>query len=80
VSASRETDGDAIAINEQRYAPNLKNVVAADSLGDVMDGNVGEFLKFLPGVVPEYATRTAPRFRLCRSADSRRDDQRDDGW
>lgn len=55
VSASRETDGDSIAINEQRFAPNIKNVVAADSLGDVMDGNVGEFLKFLPGVVPEYA-------------------------
>jgi hypothetical protein len=54
VSSSRETDAAAIAINEQRYAPNLKNVVAADSLGAVMDGNPGEFLKFLPGVTPEY--------------------------
>ena len=54
VTAARETDGQAIAINEQRYAPNIKNVVAADSLGDVMDGNVGEFLKYIPGVTPEY--------------------------
>jgi iron complex outermembrane receptor protein len=54
VSTSRETDGAAIAINEQRFAPNIKNVVAADSLGDVMDGNIGEFLKFVPGITPEY--------------------------
>ena len=54
VSTGRETDGQAIAINEQRFAPNIKNVVAADSLGDVMDGNIGEFLKYVPGVTPEY--------------------------
>ncbi len=54
VASARETDAEAIAINEQRFAPNIKNVVAADSLGDVMDGNIGEFMKFLPGVIPEY--------------------------
>ena len=54
VSSGRETDGEAIAINEQRFAPNIKNVVSADALGDVTDGNVGEFLKFLPGVTAEY--------------------------
>ncbi len=54
VATGRETDGEAIAINEQRFAANIKNVVAADSLGDVMDGNIGEFMKFLPGVIPEY--------------------------
>ena len=54
VASARETDGEAIAINEQRFAPNIKNVVAADSLGGVMDGKIGEFMKFLPGVIPEY--------------------------
>ncbi len=54
VSTSRETDGQAIAANEQRFAPNVKNVVAADLMGDVMDGNVGEFLKFLPGITADY--------------------------
>ena len=50
VASARETDADAIAINEQRFAPNIKNVVATDTYGDVMGGNVGEFLKLLPGV------------------------------
>jgi TonB-dependent receptor len=54
VATARETDGHAIAVNEQRFAPNVKNVVAADLMGDVMDGNVGEFLKFLPGITADY--------------------------
>ena len=54
VATARETNAAAIAVNEQRFAPNLKNVVSADALGDVMDGNVGEFLKFMPGITAEY--------------------------
>lgn len=54
VATARETDGHAIAVNEQRFAPNLKNVAPADLMGDVMDGNVGEFLKFLPGITADY--------------------------
>ena len=50
VSTARETNAAAIAINEQRFAPNLKTVVSTDAFGDVTDGNVGEFLKFLPGI------------------------------
>lgn len=50
VAAQKEMSGQEIAINEQRYAPNLKNVVAADEFGDVAEGNLGEFLKFIPGV------------------------------
>lgn len=54
VVEAKEQDGDAIAINEQRFAPNLKNVVAADAFGDVTEGNPGEFLKYLPGVSVDY--------------------------
>jgi TonB-dependent receptor len=54
VSSDRETDAQAIATNEQRFAPNLKNVMSTDSLGDVLGGSVGEFMKFLPGVTAEY--------------------------
>ncbi len=54
VGASRETNAEAIAVNEQRFAPNIKNVLSADSFGDMMDGNVGEFLKFIPGVTGSY--------------------------
>lgn len=59
VTSSRETDGRTIAINEQRYAPNVKNVVTADSVGDVVDGNVGEFLKYVPGVMGDFDTDEA---------------------
>jgi TonB-dependent receptor len=50
VNATKETDGSAIAINDQRFAPNIKNVVSTDAHGEVMGGNIGEFLKFLPGI------------------------------
>jgi hypothetical protein len=55
VAASREMSGAAFAINEQRFAPNMKNVVATDEFGDIAEGNVAEFLKFLPGVNIDYA-------------------------
>jgi iron complex outermembrane receptor protein len=54
VAANREFEGNAIATNEQRYAKGLKVVMAADAFGDVTEGNVGEFLKFLPGVTVDY--------------------------
>ncbi len=53
VAQERETDAQAIATNEQRFAPNIKNVLSTDSLGDVLGGSVGEFMKFLPGVTVE---------------------------
>ena len=40
VATSRETDGAVIALSEQRFAPNIKNVVATDAMGDVMDGKM----------------------------------------
>jgi iron complex outermembrane receptor protein len=54
VQTARESDTRTIAINEQRFSPNIKNVISTDALGDVMDGQVGEFLKFLPGITPVY--------------------------
>lgn len=54
VSANREFEGNAIATNEQRFASNVKVVMAADAFGDVTEGNVGEFLKYLPGVTVDY--------------------------
>ncbi|MEY4005490.1 MAG: hypothetical protein RLZZ221_1586, partial [Verrucomicrobiota bacterium] len=55
VATSREMSGAALAINEQRYAPNMRNVVATDEFGDIAEGNVAEFLKFMPGVNIDYA-------------------------
>ena len=59
VSTSREMDGAVIAINEQRVAPNIKNVVAADEFGTIVDGTPGEAIKFLPGVMLTYSAGEA---------------------
>ncbi|MCC6383049.1 MAG: TonB-dependent receptor, partial [Dehalococcoidia bacterium] len=59
VAAVKETNASAIAINEQRFAENIKSVVAADEFGTVTEGNVGEFLKFLPGVTLDYTAADA---------------------
>lgn len=50
VVEDREMSAQAIAVNEQRNAPNLKNVVAIDEYGDRGNENIGEFLLFIPGV------------------------------
>jgi TonB-dependent receptor len=48
VASQRE--GAAKAIMDQRNSMNITNTVASDSFGDNAEGNVGEFLKHLPGV------------------------------
>jgi len=52
VSTALETDAAAIAINERRFASNPKDVVSTEAFGDITGGNIGEFMKFLPGVLP----------------------------
>lgn len=54
VSSSKEMEGAAIAVNEQRFAKNIVNVLSADEFGPIVDGAVGEFMKFLPGVRMDY--------------------------
>lgn len=50
VEATRYRNAAEIATNEERYSTNIKSVISTDSLGYVRDGNLGEFVKFLPGV------------------------------
>ncbi|WP_158277561.1 TonB-dependent receptor [Opitutus sp. ER46] len=54
VAAARPANAADIAVNEQRFSANIKNVVAADAFGDVTEGNIGEFVKYLPGVTVDY--------------------------
>src|SRR5688572_14655052 len=54
VQSTRETNASAIAVNEQRFASNIKSVVSTDEFGTIVDKNPGEFLKWLPGVDVEY--------------------------
>lgn len=61
VASERYKTAQEIAINEERYSTNIKNVVSAEQFGDIPSGNVGEFIKFLPGVELEYGgTYIAP--------------------
>jgi hypothetical protein len=62
---SSEREGNAKAIMEQRNSMNLTNSVSSDYFGDVAEGNVGEFLKNVPGVDIEYVgpDSRGPRLR-----------------
>jgi len=55
VAANREFNAQAIAINEQRYAANIKSVVSTDEFGDIGEANIGEFIKFMPGLTVNYS-------------------------
>lgn len=54
VVSTRSMDGAAIAIHEQRFAQEMKTVVASDEFGQVAEANAAEMIKFLPGVAIEY--------------------------
>ncbi|MGH7957883.1 MAG: carboxypeptidase-like regulatory domain-containing protein, partial [Opitutaceae bacterium] len=47
-------EGNALAITFQKNADNVKNVVAADTFGNISDGNPGDLLQYLPGVSADY--------------------------
>ncbi|MBM3855718.1 MAG: hypothetical protein FJ399_21620, partial [Verrucomicrobia bacterium] len=55
VIADREMSAQTIALNEQRAAPNLKNVVAFDEYPNSGDSNIAEFMKFIPGLAVMYS-------------------------
>ncbi len=49
-TVSSDREGNAKAIMNQRNSMDITNSVASDVFGDVAEGNVGEFLKHMPGV------------------------------
>jgi iron complex outermembrane recepter protein len=55
LESSKVREGEALATNEQRFAANIKNVVTTDAYGDVIEGNVAEFMKNLPGITVDYS-------------------------
>ena len=46
----RELTAQAMALQGQRVAPNIKNVVEFEEFADMGEGNPGEMLKYLPGI------------------------------
>ena len=61
---SSEREGNSKAIMAQRRNMNISTSVASDIFGEVTDGNVGEFLKYLPGVDLDYVESLARGPRL----------------
>ncbi|MGC4073004.1 MAG: TonB-dependent receptor [Nibricoccus sp.] len=45
-----EMSAQSLALNERQSAPNITNIVAYEEYGDRGDENIGELLRFLPGV------------------------------
>ena len=70
VAATREMAGQALAVNEQRYAGNIKNVLSSDTHGDVTEGNIAEFMKHMPGVVVNYGDANANSISVRGLADN----------
>lgn len=54
-----EREGNAKAIMEQKNSIEAKNVIASDTFGSISEGNVGEFLKYMPGVMIDYTEADA---------------------
>jgi len=70
VVAEQTMSGQAVAMNEQRHAANIKNVVSFDELGDRGQENIGDYVRFLldppdfPPGLPYPKPRDEPiRFR-----------------
>lgn len=54
-----EREGNAKMIMEQKHSIEAKRVLATDTFGSISEGNVGEFVKYLPGVVVDYTEADA---------------------
>lgn len=69
VQSQREMDAAAIAINEQRFAAARKDVVSTDAFGEINQGNIGEFIKFLPGISLDVKDGNTPSGIMVRGFD-----------
>ncbi len=63
-TVSSEREGNAKAVQAQRRNMDITTSVSSDIFGDITDGNMGEFLKYLPGVDIDYVESEARGPRL----------------
>ncbi len=54
-----EIEGNAAAINAQKKADFLVQTISADTLGNVAEGNIGEFLRYVPGIQVNFSNADA---------------------
>jgi iron complex outermembrane recepter protein len=54
-----EIEGNAAQVNKQKKADYFMTAISADMLGEVPEGNIGEFLKYVPGLLVNYSNADA---------------------
>lgn len=59
VLSDREESAQQRAMNQQRQSPNIKNVVAYDEYPTAGNDNIGEYMRFIPGLSLNYALNNA---------------------
>jgi len=64
-TVSAEKEGDAKMIQAQKLSMNMTNMVSSETFGNFAEGNVGEFLQYLPAIDVDYVEADArnPRVR-----------------
>ncbi len=53
-TVSSQREGTAKALMEQRSAMTVKNNIASDTFGDLVEGNIAEVMQYLPGLEVNY--------------------------
>ncbi|WEK42159.1 MAG: TonB-dependent receptor [Candidatus Sphingomonas colombiensis] len=64
VTITAKRDGQASALMERRVSLNAKTVVPADNFGALTMGDVGEFMKSMPGISLDYTEVDATAVRI----------------
>ncbi|PTX98540.1 TonB-dependent receptor [Opitutus sp. ER46] len=59
-----EREGNALAVTQQRNAPNVKNVISSDAFGNVADLNLANFLMRVPGFSTEISEGEIMRVQI----------------
>lgn len=62
---TEDRSGQAKALQIQRAAPNAVTAIATDNYGELLQGSVGELLKYMPGVTIDYSDEDASTVRVA---------------
>lgn len=54
-----EIEGNAAAIHAQKKSDYFVQAISADTLGNVAEGNIGEFLRYVPGIQVNFSNADA---------------------
>ncbi|MEO6243811.1 MAG: TonB-dependent receptor [Opitutaceae bacterium] len=58
-TVAAEVEGNAAALNQQKKSDFFVQAISADTLGNVSEGNIGEFLRYVPGIQVNFSNADA---------------------